>query len=279
MKAVPVFMYHHINLHLGDLVTLTPGGFENHLRVLAEKGIETLFMNELVEFLRGEKELPRSAVALTFDDGNLDNWVYAFPLLEKYRARATIFVITSWMTDGPKRNQWDGGNSENALPGIPTHREMKRKASQGDFSGGLRWQEAQTMTASGLVEVQSHTHFHRDYFLTEGKITRLDAAKRDLLVQDLIHSKELIEGKLGTKCRYLSWPWGKYDPEAMALAKEIGYEAMVTTERGVNFPGKSEAAIKRIVAKSGDVTWFSKRLKIYSHRTIGQIYSRVAGKI
>lgn len=279
MRAVPVFMYHHVNRHCGDLVTLTPEDFENHLRVLSEKGIQTLFMDELVEFLRGRMELARPAITLTFDDGCLDNWVYAFPLLGKYQARATIFVITSWMTDGPKRNHWDGRTSIDALPEIPTHRECKKRAAREDFSIGLRWEEARAMVASGLVDVQSHTHFHRDYFLTEGKITRLDAAKRDLLVQDLIHSKELIEGKLGTNCRYLSWPWGKYDAEAVALAKEIGYEAMVTTERGVNFPGGSEAAIKRIVAKSGDVTWFSKRLKIYSHRTIGQIYSRVAGKI
>ena len=279
MMAVPVFMYHHVNCHSGDLVTLAPEDFENHLRILSEKGIQTLFMNELVEFLRGKKELSRPAVTLTLDDGHLDNWVYAFPLLERYRARATIFVITSWMTDGPKRNHWDERNSDESLPVIPTHREVKKRASQGDFSAGLRWQEARDMVASGLVEVQSHTHFHQNYFLMEGKVSRLNPKKRELLIEDLARSMELIEEKLGTKCRYLSWPWGKYDDESIGLAQKVGFEAMVTTERGVNFPGTSEKAIKRIVAKSGDVGWFSQRLKIYSHRTIGQIYSRVAGKI
>lgn len=279
MRAVPVFMYHHVNPHCGDLVTLTPEDFENHLRVLSEKGIQTLFMDELVEFLRGRMELARPAITLTFDDGHLDNWVYAFPLLEKYQIRATIFVITSWMTDGPKRNHWDGRTSIDALPEIPTHREGKKRAARGDFSIGLRWEEARAMVASGRVDIQSHSHYHRDYFLTDGKIPRLDPEKRDLLVEDLARSKELIEKKLSTKCCYLSWPWGKYDDESVALAKRAGYEAMVTTEKGVNCPGSNEKAIKRIVAKSGDVGWFSKRLKIYSHRTIGQIYSRVAGKI
>ena len=100
MRSVPVFMYHHINRYAGDLVTLTPEGFENHLRFLSEKGLQTIFLDELLEFLRGEKRFTRPAVALTFDDGHLDNWVYAFPLLKKYGVKATIFVVTSWMTEG-----------------------------------------------------------------------------------------------------------------------------------------------------------------------------------
>ena len=31
-------------------------------------------------------------IVLTFDDGYLDNWVFAYPLLEKYNLRGTIFV-------------------------------------------------------------------------------------------------------------------------------------------------------------------------------------------
>ncbi len=54
---------------------------------------------------------------------------------------------------------------------------------------------------------------------------------------------------------------------------------MVTTEKGVNFPGASPMTIGRIVGKSGDADWFSKGLKIYSSRTLGQIYSRVSGRI
>lgn len=279
MRSIPVFMYHHINDHAGDLVTLSPGDFENHLRILSQRRIQTLFLDEVVAYLQGKKSLSGPAVALTFDDGHLDNWVYAFPLLEKYRVKITIFVITSWMTDGEKRNHWNGEDGVQSLPAIPTHSEAKKKAASGDFSAGLRWEEARAMEASGFVDIQSHTHWHRDYFLMEGKMSRLDPERRDLLVEDLACSKERIEKGLGKKCRFLSWPWGKYDAEAIALARGLGFEAMVTTEKGVNFPGTSMLAIKRIVAKSGDVGWFSKRIRIYSNRTLGGIYSRVVGRI
>lgn len=274
MRAVPVFMYHHINWHAGDLVTLTPEDFENHLRVLQRKKTRTVFLDEMVDYLGGTKSLSGPAVALTFDDGHLDNWVYAFPLLRKYGARATIFVITSWMADGEKRNQWDlQDRTFLSLPPIPTHKEAK------ETGAGLRWEEARAMEESGLVDIQSHTHFHRDYFTGEERSRRLDPQKREPLVADLARSKELIEERLSKKCRFLCWPWGKYDPEAIELARGLGFEALATTEKGVNFPGSNAAQIKRVVAKSGDPGWFSVRIRIYSHRTIGRLYSKLHGKI
>ncbi len=278
MRAIPVFMYHHINRHVGDLVTLSPDEFENHLWVLKNKKFQTLFLDDLVPLLYGRESSFQPSVALTFDDGHLDNWVYAFPLLKKYQIKATIFVITSWMGEGEVRSQWNLERQED-LPEIPRHREVKKRAGSGDLTVALNWEEARAMEASGLVEIQSHTHFHRDYFLPGGEAPKLDPAQKNLIKEDLVRSKELIEGRLRKRCRYLSWPWGKYDLETLSLAKELGFDAMVTTEKGVNFPGSNEMTIKRIVAKSGDKGWFSKRLSIYSHRRMGQIYSRIAGKI
>ena len=278
MRSVPVFMYHHINRHADDLVTLTPEGFENHLRFLSEKGLQTIFLDDLLEYLRGRKRFNRPAVALTFDDGHLDNWVYAFPLLKKYGVKATIYVVTSWLTEGVPRAQWDpDGGQEQDLPRIPSHRQAKEMAAAGDFEGGLRWEEARKMQESGLVDIQSHTHLHQDYFLGNNQGLRLDPLKKDSLRLELEKSKTLIEARLNKPCRFLSWPWGKYDSQAIELAKELGFEALATTEKGVNFPGSDEWTIKRVVTASGKRKWFSQRTNIYSHRWIGQMYSRVRG--
>jgi peptidoglycan/xylan/chitin deacetylase (PgdA/CDA1 family) len=278
MRSIPVFMYHHINRYAADLVTLTPEGFENHLRFLTEKGLQTIFLDELLEYLRGEKSFARPAVALTFDDGHLDNWLYAFPLLKKYGVKATIFVVTSWMSAGAPRAQWapDGGPDQD-LPRIPTHQESKEMAAAGDYEGGLRWEEARRMEESGLIDIQSHTHRHEDFFLGERRSPRLDPLKREALRLDLERSKALIETRLAKPCRFLSWPWGKYDSQAVGLAKESGFEALATTEKGVNFPGSDEWTIKRVVTASGERQWFSQRTFLYSHRRIGQLYTRVRG--
>lgn len=280
MTSIPVFMYHHVNEHTEDLVTLSPRDFENHLQVLSAKKVRTLFLDELVDFLNGKKEFSGPAVALTFDDGHLDNWVYAFPLLKKYQMKATIFVVTSWLGSGPKRKYWDGSQAQNQeVPEIPHHKEVKRRVKEGVLSVALQWEEALAMQVSGFVDIQSHTHFHREYFHAHEKEPRLEAAKQQELLDDLKQSKARIESQLGKKCRFLAWPWGKYNEEAVALAIQTGYEGIVTTEKGVNFPGSSPFSIKRVVAKSGDPDWFSTRIWIYSHRGIGRLYSRVVGRI
>jgi peptidoglycan/xylan/chitin deacetylase (PgdA/CDA1 family) len=278
MRAVPVFMYHHINWHEGDLVTLTPKDFENHLQVLQDRNYRTIFLDHLVRILRRQESPFQPCVALTFDDGHLDNWGYAFPLLKKYRMKATIFVITSWMGEGKKRPQWNPGCRENG-PEIPRHREVKKRVGSGDLSPAFNWEEARAMEASGLVDIQSHTHFHRDYFTAGGKAVQLNPANRESLLGDLLNSRALIEDRLNKKCRFLAWPWGKNDEEAILLAEKAGFEAVVTTKKGVNVPGSNVMAIKRVVAKSGDKRWFSSRLSIYSNRMLGFLYGYVSGKI
>jgi peptidoglycan/xylan/chitin deacetylase (PgdA/CDA1 family) len=273
-------MYHHVNWHEGDLVTLSPEGFENHLRTLRDRGYQTLFLDDLLPILRGERAADVPSAALTFDDGHLDNWVFAFPLLRKYRMKATVFIITSWMGEGEARGQWDPGGPPGAgLPEIPRHREVKKKAAGGDGAAAMNWEEARAMEASGFVDIQSHTHSHRDFFSPVEGGFQLPLANRQPLGEDLVRSRELIETRLKKTCRFLAWPWGRYDAAAQALAREAGFEGMVTTEKGINLPGSGAAAIKRIVAKSGEKAWFSRRLSIYSRPTLGRIYSRISGKI
>ncbi|HSR13547.1 MAG TPA: polysaccharide deacetylase family protein, partial [Thermodesulfobacteriota bacterium] len=269
--------YHHVNRHPGDLVTLSPEGFENHLRVIRDKKIRTVFLPEIVEMMQGRRPAAQE-VALTFDDGHLDNWVYAFPLLKKYEMKATIFVITSWMGHGDPRPAWEPGMRGDPVE-IPIHREVKKRAAAGDASVAISWEEARVMEESGHVDIQCHTHRHMNYFVENGRVVALDPGRKEELRSDLACSKGLIEKELGKKCAVLSWPWGKYDQEALSIAGELGFERMVTTEKGVNVPGSDPRAIRRIVAKSDSGSWFSQRVKIYSSRFLGTLYTRVSGRI
>ncbi len=92
--AVPVPVYHRVGEGTDDL-TIAGGRFAEDLRFLADNGFLTLNIGHLKAHLLSGRPLPENAVFLTFDDGYLDNYAAAFPLLVSYGMTASFFVITS----------------------------------------------------------------------------------------------------------------------------------------------------------------------------------------
>ena len=120
---VPVLMYHAVSDDLWGYWDLfvSPQTMEEELLYLQENGFETIWFEDLSHVEDYEKP-----VILTFDDGYDDNYTELFPLLQKYNAKATIFVI-------PKA--------------IGTPHKMTAE-------------QIYELSQSGLVSIQSHTYSH-----------------------------------------------------------------------------------------------------------------------
>ena len=120
---VPVLMYHAVSDDLWGYWDLfvSPETMEQELSYLQENGYETIWFEDLSHIEDYEKP-----VILTFDDGYDDNYTELFPLLQKYGAKATIFVI-------PK------------AVGTP-HKMTAEQIFE--------------LSQSGLVSIQSHTYSH-----------------------------------------------------------------------------------------------------------------------
>lgn len=89
-----ILMYHSISDHCGsmpDELSVTPTSFERQLAALSKQDYEFFTVSELL----ARKNSGRPAVAITFDDGFLDNYTEAFPLIKKYKAKATIYLATN----------------------------------------------------------------------------------------------------------------------------------------------------------------------------------------
>jgi len=264
MRPVPVFMYHHVSPLEGDMVTITPEDFEAHLRFLKEGGYRTPSLGELVDYMEGRGELSGRSAVLTFDDGYLDFFIYAFPLLKKYGLRAAVFVVTDWAdsAEGPRGRRIDGFREN-----TPDHARTKALIEEGRLSEVVMdWEMIEEMAGSGLVEFHSHTASHIDCAKAEG----------GKLAEELARSKARIEEKLGVGCDLVCWPWGRFNDAAVGAAREAGYRGAFTTHRGVAKRGDDPFCIKRIVVKEG-ASWFRQRTRIYTSPVMSGLYLRMRG--
>lgn len=123
-RTVPVLMYHAVSDEIWGQEDLfvSPADLEIQLRYLEREGYETIWFEDLAHLEDYEKP-----ILLTFDDGYEDNYLEMLPLLQKYQAKVTIFVIGS-MLNG---------------------RQYFMNAEQ-----------VREMVDSGLVSIQSHTYSH-----------------------------------------------------------------------------------------------------------------------
>jgi len=89
-KIPRLVMLHQVTPHeLPSGMNMPPARFELLLQILQRQGRQFVTVSELVE----HPQTPHQ-VALTFDDGFADNYEYAFPILKKYHAKATIYLAT-----------------------------------------------------------------------------------------------------------------------------------------------------------------------------------------
>lgn len=276
-RPLPALTYHHVAERAGDRLTVELAGFEAQVRFLAERGYTTLHAGEFVRCLRGEAPSPERAVLLTFDDGYVDTWSYAYPILKRYKAKATLFLVTGWVSEARRRRHtledtW-GDMPAATLPPVPPHdaarAELARRGPDSPLA--LTWEEVAAMERSGVMDVQSHTHTH--------PICRVGHEVDEARLRDeLRRSRELIERHLGTRCRYLCWPRGWFNEEAIRIAREERYEACFSTIPGANSGTAELGCLRRIDVKRGGAHWLSARLFIYTRPTLSAWYFRLRGK-
>jgi peptidoglycan/xylan/chitin deacetylase (PgdA/CDA1 family) len=264
-SAVPVLMYHHVSPSPG-LVTLSPENFRAQMRWLAEHGWRTIGCDELAGFIAG-RPLPAKSVLLSFDDGYLDNYVYAHPVLAEFGLKAALFIVTGRIGDGAAR----ACAGEGTLPDTPAHSACKAAVQAGRADAVmLRWGEVERMRAAGSFEFHSHTHTHTRWDQVETDPDR----RRILLVDDLTQSRATLQTRLGHVTPHLCWPQGYFDDAYIDAAQQCGFSHLYTVERGSVVPRADASRIRRIVTKDRGAWWLGSRLAIYRRPCLSRIYER-----
>lgn len=106
---IPILMYHAV--HIMDPseasnanLIIDPDLFEAQIKALSKAGYYFLTPEEAYKAFT-ENALPaKKVVWLTFDDGNEDFYTIAYPILKKYKAKATNNIITGFVKKGNAGN-------------------------------------------------------------------------------------------------------------------------------------------------------------------------------
>lgn len=155
MTNIPVVIYHSLgcrNSHRWGHLSHPVSTFRRQLAYLRKHKFSVINLDVLYRHLRNADPLPPKPVALTFDDGFLDNWCHMFPVLREFGVTATVFVSTDYIQPGDTpRPVLKPGANRSPLP-------------DNEWLGYMNRTEIRAMSESGLVSIQSHGVTHTWYF-------------------------------------------------------------------------------------------------------------------
>ncbi len=217
--AVPVLMYHSVS-DSGEYVVISPENFRKHLEAIEENGFTPVSLDDLIKYVDYGFPLPEKPVCITFDDGYLDNYTEAFPLLKEFGFKATIFAIVSSVGKETYKN---------TTYGITPH---------------FDYEQAKEMIDSGLISIQSHTYdMHQSTKFESGPVRetvlRLEnEGLMDYITRfrgDVLTSKTILETELEKPLVGFAYPLGKYNAITDYILKSNGIRVTMATSVGMNY--------------------------------------------
>lgn len=225
--ALPIIMYHHISKKqsaLGDYV-VSPEQFENDIIYFQELGYTSISVDELIKFSEGKFTMPEKPIMITFDDGYLSFYEYAFPILKKYNVKAVLSIIGRY-TD--LYSECDDRNVNYAH---------------------VTWDNVKELAKSGLVEIENHTYdLHT---LNERKGSTIKAGEsedcyKQMLSGDIKTLQEKIKSVTGKTPLAFTYPFGRMCKQSYQIISDMGFKVSFGCEEKVNYLDKENPYLYKL---------------------------------
>lgn len=233
---LPIIMYHQVKYsNLGKDV-ISPNEFESDLKYLKENDYNTITMTQLIDYVYKDKDLPENPIILSFDDGYLNTYKYAFPLIKKYDMKMVFSII--------------GVDIANF-----THTQNKNL----NYSH-ITWNQLNEMVDSGNVELQNHSynlHYCKNRYGRVGSMQKSNESFERyeyVLSNDLNKLQDEIKMMTGVKPNTFTYPYGMANENTVIIIKELGFKASLSCKYGINRVTKDPKCLygmKRICRSHG----------------------------
>jgi peptidoglycan/xylan/chitin deacetylase (PgdA/CDA1 family)/glycosyltransferase involved in cell wall biosynthesis len=219
--GTPILMYHAVGAagERASPFVMPTSRFAEHMAWLKRLGYQVITLDQYLACRRERRLPPAGSVIITFDDGYLDNYAHAYPLLHQHNFPATIFLVSGYVGQA---NQWDEGSE---LAGRPL----------------LDWSQIKEMAKQG-VQFGAHTCTHPS----------LTAVSPTQAAAEITGSREELAGKLGQPVNSFAYPYGEHNPAVQATVAAAGFAVACTVDPGLNSLTTPAAALRRVEIQGAD---------------------------
>jgi len=208
--------FHRVNDQLPkDSLTCSSGQFEAFCKFF-RKYARVVRFSEQVAACREGRDMS-GTVSITFDDGYLDNFEVAAPILRRLQLPATFF-ITSGFIGSRVIAPWDV--------------ELAQQP------GWMSWDNVRSLAAQGF-EIGAHTDTHID----------MGSADRETVHAELAVSRQKINRELGISVQLFAYPFGSREhisERSRDIVRDLGFVCCASCYGGVNAVGTNPYYLRRI---------------------------------
>jgi peptidoglycan/xylan/chitin deacetylase (PgdA/CDA1 family) len=217
--------------------SVTPKAFGRQMGWLARRRYVSINFDALLECRAGQRQLPRRAVIITFDDGFAECAAHAAPLLERHGFVAVFYLVAGVV----------GGTSRWLRTELGAEFPM------------MDWATARRLEDAGM-RCAAHS-------LTHPRLAALSPAD---CRHELARSRQVLEARLGHPVLDLAYPFGSYNATVRSLAAETGYRTACTVNRALSAREDDPLALSRVGIYDRD-SLADFACKVRTARSVGEL--------
>ncbi len=261
----------HNGFSLNHDLEVTPSEFENCIKYCLKKNYDIISLDELHNLFQKGENPPNKFVLFTFDDGYLDCYKYAYPLLKKYGVPFSINLCPGLMERRAfvwwylledlilhhrnltieQSHQEINYECETGIKKYLVFQHLRKQilaADEAEYHLLLnnlftRYNVPAAQKSSSMILTWDHVReMNRDPLVTMAAHTDhhlpLSPLSEARVREEIGRSREIIEDQIGAEVEHFAYPYGHREAgrREFAIVKSLGFKTGITTRFGNIFP-------------------------------------------
>ncbi|MDD5086600.1 MAG: polysaccharide deacetylase family protein, partial [Candidatus Nanoarchaeia archaeon] len=275
-------------------VSASVGNFRKQSEYLSKK-YNVISLEEFVEHCKKNKNPPKNSAVITFDDGYIDNYLFAYPILKKYNIPATIFLTANYISTN-KIFWWDKiayAIKKTEVKNIDIKNfgkyKLEKKQQKADSLRDIMFKlkkideteknsfinliiqktklkipkdiKRNTLSWDEITEMSKNNISFGSHTLNHPILTKIPISEAE---NEIKESKRIIEEKIKNKIKFFCYPNGEFSDfnnKIKKILRENGFECSVLYIPGFNSKNSDVFELKRVFVRyNDDIILFKNKL-------------------